>query len=165
MKKFFFLSIAIILISLISCGKKNDNTCSSLAPSTVASAGETATLQAYLTAKGISATNINGMFYAINNPGVGTSPNLCSNIGLIYKGSFINGISDGAGFDSSRAGTISTFRLDELIKGWQLVLPLVKTNGAVTLYIPPSLGYGAQASGPIPANSYLKFTLSLFTVE
>jgi FKBP-type peptidyl-prolyl cis-trans isomerase FkpA len=164
MKNYFFLSlISMALIS--SCGKKNDNTCSSIAPSTVASAGETATLQAYLTAKGISATNINGMFYAINSPGVGTSPNLCSSIGLTYKGSFINGISDGAGFDSSRAGTISTFRLDELIKGWQLVLPLVKTNGAVTLYIPPSLGYGAQASGPIPANSYLKFTLSLFTVE
>jgi FKBP-type peptidyl-prolyl cis-trans isomerase FkpA len=162
MKNYFFLGL--ITIALISsCGKK-DSTCSSLAPTTVASAAETATLQAYLTAKGISAANINGMFYVLNSPGVGTSPNLCSNIGLTYRGSFINGISDGAGFDSSRNG-ISTFRLDELIKGWQLVLPLVKTNGAVTLYIPPSLGYGAQASGPIPANSYLKFTLSLFTVE
>ncbi len=163
MKKWFFASIAFVAI-LSSCGKKNSTDCSAAAPTTVASAGETAYLQAYLTANGITATNINGMFYTLNNAGAGTSPNLCSNIGLTYRGSFINGLTDGAGFDSSRGG-LSNFPLNNLIKAWQLVLPLVKTNGSVTLFIPPSLGYGSQPNGPIPGNSYLKFNLSLFTVQ
>jgi FKBP-type peptidyl-prolyl cis-trans isomerase FkpA len=163
MKKWFFASIAFVAI-LSSCGKKNSTDCSTAAPTTVASAGETAYLQAFLTANGIAATNINGMFYAFSNAGVGASPNLCSDIGLTYRGSFINGLTDGAGFDSTR-GSISTLNLAQVIKGWQLVLPLVKTNGSVTLFIPPSLGYGSQAYGPIPGNSYLKFTLSLITVQ
>ncbi len=164
MKKWFF--VGIMAVGLFSaCNKDKD--CKSVAPATVASAAETATLQTYLDAKGITnAVNKNGMFYVINNQGTGISPNLCSGISLTYSGSLIVGVNDGPVFDATPAGSVSNFTLSSLIAGWQLVFPLVKAGGDVTLYIPPSLGYGARAQGSsIPANSYLKFVVSLKDVK
>ncbi len=164
MKKWFFLSL--ISFGLLSaCNKDKD--CKASTPATVASAAETATLQTYLDAKGITnAVNKNGMFYVINNQGTGISPNLCSGISLVYSGSLISGVNDGAVFDATPAGSVSNFTLSSLIPGWQLIFPLVKAGGDVTLYIPPSLGYGSRAQGSaIPANSYLKFVVSLKDVQ
>jgi FKBP-type peptidyl-prolyl cis-trans isomerase FkpA len=61
--------------------------------------------------------------------------------------------------------------LGQLIIGWQKGLPLIKSGGSITLFIPPSLGYGNQdirnSSGAviIPANSNLKFTIDLVSVQ
>jgi FKBP-type peptidyl-prolyl cis-trans isomerase FkpA len=168
MKKWFLLSALTVLI--FSACKKNKD-CSSLPPTTVASAAETAYLQEYLTTKGITATEKNGMFYSISTQGSGTSPNQCSTIGLTYSGNIITNTGDGGVFDATPAGQKSTFSLSGLIAGWKIIFPLVKAGGNVTLYIPPSLAYGAQASPArpgfvgIPANSYLKFTVSLIDVQ
>jgi FKBP-type peptidyl-prolyl cis-trans isomerase FkpA len=167
MKKLIFLSAAAVTI-FASCGKTTTASyeCNSLPPATIASPIEVQNLQAYLTNKNITnVTNLNGMFYTLDNAGSGTSPNLCSNIGITYRGSFINGLNDGAGFDSSLV-TPRVFTLNGLIAGWQLAMPLVKLNGAITLYIPPSLAYGTAGRPPaIPANSYMKFTLNLLSVN
>ena len=160
MKKWFFLLLAPAFI-LSSC-KKNSG-CAAPAPGTVASAAETAYLQNYITANGIAASSIQGMFYKINSGGSGASPNLCSTITVTYTGKLITGTTDGAQFDASAGQT--NLNLDQLIEGWQVVLPLVKSGGSVTLYIPPSLGYGATATGPIPANSYLKFDITLVATD
>lgn len=161
MKKWLFILSAVVLFSS-SCSKKDKVTdCDVLAPTTVAPASETAYLQTYLTAKGITATQLNGMFYTISNPGSGTAPNLCSLIGVTYVGTYINGTADGAQFD---AGTVS-FTLSKVIAGWQIFFPLLKTGGSATLYIPPSLAYGPTAYNGIPANSYLKFTVTLNSVN
>ncbi len=166
MKKWLLLIPAFAIV-LSSC--KKDKECTTAAPATVASATETAYLQSYLTANGITdAVNIHGMFYVRNNVGNGgSSPNLCNNIQIIYAGQIITGNTvNPTPFDSSN-GTAVTFLLSDLISGWQLVLPLIKTGGTVTLYIPPSLGYGSGAQTNsagvvvIPANSYLKFTITL----
>lgn len=164
MKKWLFAGLMIIGFGA-ACNKDKD--CKTLAPDTIATANETATLQSYLDAKGITnALNKSGMFYVINNQGTGTSPNICSNISLIYTGSLINGVNDGAIFDATPTGSTSSFPLSNLIAGWQLIFPLVKAGGDVTLYIPPSLGYGSRAQGSsIPANSYLKFVVSLKAVQ
>ncbi len=163
MKKLLLLSLIVIVI-FVSCSKSNN--CTSLPPSTIASTVEVQNLQAYLANKNITnATNLNGMFYTLDNAGSGTSPNLCSSIGITYKGSFINGINDGAGFDSSLVNP-RVFTLNSLIAGWQLAMPLVKLNGSITLYIPPSLAYGVKGNPPaIPANSYMKFTLNLLSLN
>ena len=162
MKKWFFIVLG-AAITFSACSKKKDD-CSTTAPTTVASSSETAYLQNYLTANSITATQINGMFYSFTSAGSGESPNLCNTISVIYTGKLITGTTDGAVFDSSNGAAVS-LSMSNLIAGWQLVLPLVKTGGVVTLYIPPSLGYGASASGPIPGNSYLKFNVQLNSVQ
>lgn len=160
MKKLFFL---LLTSSLIFASCKKDKGCTVASPTTSASAAETSYLQTYLTANAVSAASTHGMFYNITNPGSGTSPNLCSTISVNYTGVFINGTSDGSQFDAT-TGTPASLTLSQLIEGWQLVLPMLKTGGTVVLYIPPSLGYGSQARPGLPANSYLKFTITLVSV-
>ncbi len=101
-------------------------------------------------------------FYNITTPGAGTSiANLCSDISVDYKGQLTNG----TGFDSSynRGPLVAT--LGRLIPAWQKGIPLIKEGGKISLYIPPTLGYGNQANGPIPANSILIFDISLLGVS
>ena len=162
MKKWFYV---LALFGLAFSGCKKDEGCKTPAPTITASAAEKTNLQNYLLANSITATEKNGMFYVISAQGTAASPNLCSKITVDYVGKLINGTSDGAQFDASQPNSPFTSNLSNLIQGWQVVLPLVKAGGTVTLYIPPSLGYGAQASGPIPANSYLKFVITLKAVN
>jgi FKBP-type peptidyl-prolyl cis-trans isomerase FkpA len=168
MKKWFFLC-AVSALGFTAC--KKDKDCKELAPINVATAAETTYLQNYLTANSIVASEKNGMFYVISNQGAGESPNLCSNLTLTYSGNLITGTTDGGVFDATAAGQTASFGLSSLITAWKIIFPLVKAGGNVTLYVPPSLAYGAQASPPrtgfvgIPANSYLKFTVSLISVQ
>ncbi len=81
-----------------------------------------------------------------------------------YKGA----LDDGAVFDSSYTrGTPFTFTLGagQVIQGWDLGLVGMKVGGTRTLVIPPDLGYGTKAVGPIPANATLHFTVELLKVE
>jgi FKBP-type peptidyl-prolyl cis-trans isomerase FkpA len=53
------------------------------------------------------------------------------------------------------------FPLAQLITGWQLGLPLVKTGGKIRLFIPPTLGYGDRVLDDIPAKSVLIFDVTI----
>ncbi len=157
--------------TLVFAGCKKDEGCKSVTPTTIASASETSYLQNYLTANALTATEKNGMFYSIATQGNGSSPNQCSSINLTYTGTLITGTTDGGTFDATPVGQTNTFTLSGLIEGWRIIFPLVKAGGTVTLYIPPSLAYGAQSQPArpgfvaLPANSYLKFVVSLKAVN
>ena len=87
--------------------------------------------------------------------------NLCSNVTVTYKGSYFNGNV----FDSTAAGSAATFQLGQVIPGWQKGVPLISKGGDITLYIPPSLGYGPQGYGIIPGNAYLIFDIHIIDIQ
>jgi FKBP-type peptidyl-prolyl cis-trans isomerase FkpA len=93
------------------------------------------------------------LFYVIQNAGADKKPTACSGVNATYRGMFTNG----AVFDQ---GTVD-FGLDQVITGWRNGIPLIGAGGFIQLYIPPSLGYGSSANGPIPANSILVFDVVL----
>lgn len=163
-KQLLKISGVILLIGAIlftACDKNPyDYVCTYVAPTDSASAAEIASLQSYLDSKGITnaVQHPNGFFYTIQDAGTGKKPTVCSSITVVYRGK----LTDDTQFDSNTAGV--SFTLGGLVKGWQLGLPLIGSGGKITLYIPPSLGYGSVASGSIPANSNLIFDIQVLNV-
>jgi FKBP-type peptidyl-prolyl cis-trans isomerase FkpA len=127
----------------------------------VVPAAELTNLQAYVNANRPAAIfDPGGFYYEIATAGTGTvTPAVCSNVRVTYAGY----LTTGAKFDENTTGV--TFVLGQLIAGWQRGLPLIKKGGSINLYLPPSLGYGSVATGPIPANSILIFSIQLLNVE
>lgn len=100
-----------------------------------------------------------GVRYVLEQ-GTGDQPTLANQVTVNYNGRLLG---KETSFDS---GLSRTFALNNLIIGWQAVLPLVQEGGSVTLYIPSSLGYGKNGSGSaIPANSNLVFDIDLLEVR
>lgn len=98
------------------------------------------------------------------NVGTGAEATAGHKITVHYVGTLDNGST----FDSSRTrGTPFTFGLGagQVIKGWDEGFAGMKIGGVRKLTIPPALGYGAQAVGPIPPNSTLHFEVELLGVE
>jgi len=78
---------------------------------------------------------------------------------------YIGVLPDGTVFDSTDAhgGVPYTFVIGAgaVIQGWEQGLLGMKEGGRRLLAIPPSLGYGAEANGPVPANATLIFDVQL----
>ena len=58
----------------------------------------------------------------------------------------------------------ATFELGGLIPGWIDVMQQMKEGDEWIIWVPPSLGYGAEQKGPIPGNSVLVFRLKLVSI-
>ena len=154
------VAIATSALAFSWCKKSSPEGCGYSESTLVAPASEVATLQAYITANHPTAIqHPSGLFYEITAPGSGANPSICSKVTVKYSGY----LTTGAKFDENLTGV--TFSLGDLIVGWQKGLPLVKKSGSITLYIPPSLGYGNRPVGSIPANSYLVFYIQLVDVQ
>jgi FKBP-type peptidyl-prolyl cis-trans isomerase FkpA len=94
--------------------------------------------------------------------GTGDTPKATDKVKVHYTGTLI----DGTKFDSSiDRGEPITFPLNGVIKGWGEGLQLMKVGGKARLVIPPNLAYGADGTGPIPANSTLIFEVQLISIE
>ena len=96
-----------------------------------------------------------------SGPADGQRPTPEDLVKVNYEGALVNGQI----FDSSyKTGKPVTFQLKNLIRGWIAALQLMRPGDEWILYVPPSLGYGDEQSGPIPPNSVLVFRLELLAV-
>lgn len=96
-----------------------------------------------------------GLGYTMLRPGMGAKPAGDATVLVNYIGYLAT---TGAVFDQ---GMQTPMPVGEVIPGFSQGLQLLSKGGIVRLCIPASLGYGAQTSGPIPANSDLIFQVEL----
>lgn len=81
---------------------------------------------------------------------------------------YVGTLTSGKVFDSSvDRGQPFSFPLGagQVIKGWDTGVAGMKVGGERKLYIAPDYAYGANAVGPIPANSPLIFDVKLLDVQ
>ncbi|OGT39920.1 MAG: hypothetical protein A3E81_02035 [Gammaproteobacteria bacterium RIFCSPHIGHO2_12_FULL_36_30] len=104
-----------------------------------------------------------GLQYKIITPGNGDSPTANDTVTVNYEGKLINGTV----FDSSyKRGQPATFKVGQVIAGWQEALKLMKPGATWMLYIPANLAYGPQGSmGAIGPNEALIFKVDLISVK
>lgn len=111
---------------------------------------------AVIAGKGTGCTNktASGLGWSEIRPGSGPTPT-DKDIALInYKGT----LADGRQFDAAQSVPLP---LDGVVPGFAEGLKLMRKGGSYRLCIPPALGYGAEAIGPIPANSELFFDIDM----
>ncbi|MFA5668091.1 MAG: FKBP-type peptidyl-prolyl cis-trans isomerase [Balneolaceae bacterium] len=163
-KSLFNVTFYLVLLVFVFSSCKKDDGCTSepnLQVSQEQLALDIAAIDAYLTENEINAqTDDTGLRYVITNEGTGAKADLCSIATVTYAGKLMT---NGTVFDS-RDIPIS-FPLRNLITGWQIGIPKVKSGGSITLYIPSVYAYGARENGDIPANSNLIFEITVMGVR
>ena len=92
--------------------------------------------------------------YEVITEGQGVSPTV-SDVVLV---SYVGKLKDGTVFDQNPQAALP---VDGLVPGFTQALLKMKKGGKYHISIPPQLGYGAEAKGPIPANSTLEFDVEL----
>lgn len=107
-----------------------------------------------------------GLKYIDITPGCGTAVKAGDNVTVNYSGWLQ---SNGKLFDSSLSAghqpfTVSNVGQAQVITGWNLGLIGMKPGGTRRLIIPPAIGYGSTAQGPIPANSTLVFDVTVLKI-
>ena len=88
--------------------------------------------------------------------------------GNLVKVNYTGTLTDGTKFDSSYDRNEPfefTLGAGQVIEGWDKGFAGMKVGGQRKLTIPPSMGYGDQTVGSIPANSTLVFEVELLEVK
>ncbi|MBQ9668018.1 MAG: FKBP-type peptidyl-prolyl cis-trans isomerase [Prevotella sp.] len=108
-------------------------------------------------------TTPSGLQYEVLVQGEGDVPQKSDKVKVHYEGRLI----DGTVFDaSSKHGTEpSSFRADQVIKGWTEALTMMPVGSKWRLYIPQELAYGERQAGQIPPYSTLIFDVELVGIE
>lgn len=108
-------------------------------------------------------TTPSGLQYKVITQGTGALPTDSSTVKVNYTGTLI----DGTKFDSSYDRNEPTsFRVDQVIKGWTEGLKLMPVGSKYIFYIPQELAYGARnANRAIKPFSALIFEVELLGIE
>ena len=105
-----------------------------------------------------------GLRMIIHKKGSGSVAKTGQVVSVHYSGMLENGNK----FDNSiDKGIPLTFKLGsgQMIKGFDEAFALMSKGEKRTLIIPPEIGYGARAKGPIPPNSTLIFEVELVDIR
>ena len=108
-------------------------------------------------------TTASGLQYKVITMGTGEKPKATDKVVVKYEGKMI----DGTVFDSSykRNPQTSSFRCDQVSKGWTEALTMMPVGSKWELYIPENLAYGERQAGQIKPYSTLIFTVELESIE
>lgn len=106
--------------------------------------------------RGVTVTT-SGLKYKVLKAGApGGAHPTNADIALVqYQGRLL----DGTVFDKSQQPT--PMPVTGVVPGFSETLKLMSKGAKYRVWMPPTLGYGAQATGPIPANSTLVFDVEL----
>lgn len=108
-------------------------------------------------------TTASGLAYHVvrSGPKTGRLPRDGDEVNFDYEGKLL----DGSVFDSSfaRHQPVSG-QVGQFVPGFNEALRLMRPGDEWVILIPPALGYGDEAAGPIPANSTLRFRMALHSV-
>ena len=96
-----------------------------------------------------------GLGYTMLRPATGAMPAEADYVLVNYIGYLA---ATGAVFDQ---GERATFPVNGVIPGFSKGLQMMAKTGIARFCIPAAMGYGAQGSGPIPANADLVFQVEL----
>ncbi|MGA9342444.1 MAG: FKBP-type peptidyl-prolyl cis-trans isomerase [Rhodanobacteraceae bacterium] len=104
-----------------------------------------------------------GVQYRVIEDGNGKQVTRTSEVTLHYRGS----LPDGLEFDSSFArGQPVTVKVDDVIKGWQDVLPKMRVGDHWQIFIPADLAYGERGNPPrIGPSEALVFDIKIISVK
>ena len=107
-------------------------------------------------------TTPSGLQYKVITEGKGEIPADTCKVKVNYKGTLI----DGTEFDSSyKRNEPTTFRANQVIKGWTEALTMMPVGSKWELYIPQDLAYGSRDQGQIKPFSTLVFEVELLSIE
>ena len=103
-------------------------------------------------------TTASGLQYKVLKPGAGAKPGP-GDVALIdYEGRLTNGEI----FDSSASnGGPVPLPVSGVVPGFSEALQLMSRGAKYRVWLPPQLGYGDRAAGPIPPNSVIQFDIEL----
>lgn len=104
-----------------------------------------------------------GLYYEVLTEGTGAKPTMEDEINVHYKGALANGKVFDSSYDRGQPIDLS---LGQVIRGWQLGIPLMSVGSKYRLYIPSALGYGERGAGAnIPPYSALVFDIELLGIK
>ena len=103
-----------------------------------------------------------GLQYKVVVEGKGEIPTDTCRVKVHYKGTMIDGTQFDSSYDRKEP---TTFRANQVIKGWTEALTMMPVGSKWELYIPQELGYGAREAGSIKPFSTLIFEVELLSIE
>ena len=105
-----------------------------------------------------------GVQYLVIEEGTGTKrPTLQSDVTVNFRSSLTSGLE----LDSSFArGEPFKFKVSDVIKGWQEVIPLMKVGDYWRIFVPPELAYGERGDGRrVGPNEVMVFEMKLMDTK
>jgi FKBP-type peptidyl-prolyl cis-trans isomerase FklB len=104
-----------------------------------------------------------GLQYKIVKQGDGGKPAKDSSVKVHYHGTLINGKVFDSSYDRGEPVTLS---LNQVIKGWQEIVPMMNVGSKWQIFVPSDLAYGDRgAGGSIGPNETLIFDIELLAIN